>query len=282
MTRIAKAAVWQDRRMSGRDSGDDDYRALYREPLQGFIAARDAVVKALRDAGRAEEASRVKALRKPSVPAWALNQLADRDPEGIQTLLHAGAEIRAAQQAALSSEKHADRLREATAARRTVVDRLSILAADILVEAGHSATSHAADVRATLEATSVDTDAADRLRAGTLDRAIAEAVGFGDMFGLRSVPDVSEPASASSDVDEGSEAVSKAEVSRLRRDRDAATRKAHQAREAANRLVDQIGAMQTRLEELREKHAGAESRALEAELEAKRAEDAFRAVRDSG
>lgn len=268
--------------MSGRDSGGDDYRALYREPLQGFIAARDAVVKALRDAGRGDEASRVKALRKPSVPAWALNQLADRDPEGIQALLDAGAEIRAAQQAALSSEKHADRLREATTGRRTVVERLSVLAADILAEAGHSGTTHTADIRATLEAASVDPEAADRLRTGTLDRAIAEAVGFGEMFGLRSVPDVSEPASDSGGVDERSEAVSKAELGRLRRDRDAAARKAHQAREAANRLVDQVGAMQTRLEELREKHAAAESRALEAELEAKRAEEAFRAVRDSG
>ena len=76
--------------------------------------------------------------------------------------------------------------------------------------------------------------------------------------------------------------VSKGEMGRLRRDRDAAARRALAAREAADRLADQVGATQARLEELREKHAAAEARALEAELEAKRTEDAFGAARDLG
>jgi hypothetical protein len=273
--------MWQDRSVNGPDMSDDDYRSLYRQPLQGFIAARDAAVKELREAGRAQEAARVKALRKPSVPAWALDQLADRDPDGIQALLNAGTEIRAAQQAALTSDKHADRLREATTARRKVIDRLSALAAEILADAGHSGTTHEGDIRATLEAASVDGEAGDRLCAGTLDRAIAEVAGFGEIFGLRSVAHDSEPTPAP-DEDEGrNAAVSKGEIGRARRDRDAAARKADKAREAATRLADQVGAMEARLEELREKHAGAESRALATELESKRAEDAFRALRDS-
>lgn len=267
--------------MSDRESVDDDIRALYREPVQGFIAARNALVKALVDAGRSEEAARVKALRKPAVPAWALDQLADRDPDGIRSLFDAGAEVKAAQQAALSSDRHADRLREATASRRRAVDRLAALAADVLVQAGHGAASHTADIRATLEAASVDPDAAQRLRAGTFDRPITEVAGFGEIFGIRSVPDI--PDLTTDDTDVASERpVSKGEIGRLRRDRDAAERKALQARESANRLADQVGAMEARLEELREKHAVAEARALEAELEAQRSEDAFRAARDAG
>jgi hypothetical protein len=258
----------------------DDHRSLYREPLQTFVTARDAVVKALKEAGKAEEAARVKALRKPSVPAWALDQLADRDPAGVQELLDAGAEIRAAQQAALTSDRHADRLRDATAARRKIVDRLSASAADALTEAGHAATTHIDAIRATLEAASIDPEDGERLRSGTLDRAI-ESVGFGDMFGLHSVGDDEEPAASEPESAEVSASISKGELGRLRRDRDAAGRKAEQARESANRLSDQVEAMQQRVEELREKHAAAESRALEAELDAKRADEAYRDAEDS-
>jgi hypothetical protein len=256
---------------------DDDHRSLYREPLQGFVAARDAVVKDLRAAGRADEAASVKALRKPSVPAWALDQLADRDPKGVGELLDAGAEIRAAQRAALTSDRHADRLRDATAARRKVVDHLAALAADVLTEGGHSPTTHVDAIRATLEAASADPEVGERLLAGTLDRAI-ESVGFGDMFGLHSVPD-DETVGPEPEAAEAS--ISKGELGRLRRDRDAAARKAGQARESANRLSEQVEAMHQRLEELREKHAAAESRALELELEAKRADDAHRDAADS-
>jgi hypothetical protein len=262
--------------MSDRESVDDDIRALYREPVQGFIAARNSLVKALVEAGRSEEAARVKALRKPAVPAWALDQLADRDPDGIRSLFDAGAEVKAAQQAALSSDRHADRLREATASRRRAVDRLSAIAADVLVQAGHGAASHTADIRATLEAASVDPDAAQRLRAGTFDRPITEVAGFGEIFGLRSVPDDEGSDSGSVEVETTEQPVSKADKRVLRRDRDAAARKALQARESADRLAGQVGTTQSRLEELLERHAVAEARALEAELEAKRAEDVFR------
>ena len=49
--------------------------ALYSEPLETFIAARNALAKALVQAADREGAAVVKALRKPSVAAWALNQL---------------------------------------------------------------------------------------------------------------------------------------------------------------------------------------------------------------
>ena len=49
---------------------------LYGLPLDRFVAERGALAKALRADGRRDEASRVAALRKPSVAAWAVNQLA--------------------------------------------------------------------------------------------------------------------------------------------------------------------------------------------------------------
>src|SRR5437879_13872993 len=68
--------------------------ALYGEPLDTFIAARNALAKALVQAADREGAAVVKALRKPSVAAWALNQLSHTRPAEVERLLAAGAEPR--------------------------------------------------------------------------------------------------------------------------------------------------------------------------------------------
>ncbi len=262
----------------GESDFDRDLRRLYQEPLDGFIVARDAMVKELRTAGRDAEASVVKALRKPSVPAWALNQLASRNSQEIRTLLDAGVELRAAQQAALSSDRNADRLREATAGRRQVVTKLTALTADILLAAGRSPNTHLGDIRSTLETASVDPEAAERLCTGTLDRTIREPVGFGDVFGLRSVTG---GASSSGAGDSGAgekknTSISKAELARLRRERDVAASRRSKAREVTDRLANHIAESESRLKDQRAKLSAAEAAALEAESEAQRAEKAVR------
>jgi len=57
---------------------DAEVEGLYGLPLEEFIKARDALARRrAREAGK-EAGAAVKALRKPSVAAWALNQLARR------------------------------------------------------------------------------------------------------------------------------------------------------------------------------------------------------------
>ena len=51
----------------------DTAAALFRDTPERFIAARDALVARLREEGRTTEAAIVKALRKPTVVAWALD-----------------------------------------------------------------------------------------------------------------------------------------------------------------------------------------------------------------
>jgi hypothetical protein len=238
---------------------DDRVRDLYRGAPEDFIAARDALAKELRAADRAEEAAAVKALRKPTVVAWALDQLADRDPEGVRALLDSGAEVRAAQQAALSPGGGAERLRSATAARRQAVTTLVREAADALRESGRSPDPHQDDLAATLEAASVDTDAGDRLRNGTLDSAIREPAGFGDLAGLRVIPGEGKTA------DDERASHGAAESKRLRRDADNAAREARKARTTADRLAQELASMRGRVDELAGRHAAAEAEALEAE-----------------
>ena len=53
---------------------DDAIDRLYGLPLEAFVGERDALAKELRAAGRRDEAAAVKALTKPTVAAWAVNQ----------------------------------------------------------------------------------------------------------------------------------------------------------------------------------------------------------------
>ncbi|HEX8105745.1 MAG TPA: hypothetical protein VF533_24225, partial [Solirubrobacteraceae bacterium] len=54
---------------------DAEVDALFALPLEEFVPARDALAKALRAEKRREDAKAVAALRRPSLGAWAVNQV---------------------------------------------------------------------------------------------------------------------------------------------------------------------------------------------------------------
>lgn len=266
-----------------------DAIALFREAPENFIAARDRLAAGLRDQGRTDEAKAVKALRKPTVVAWALNQLAARDPDGVQALLDAGAEVRAAQQAAMSSSRGAaDRLQAAGAARKGVIADLSAVAVAALTAGGRGAESHADEIRRALETSSVDPDAGAALAAGMFDRPPAATPGFGGVFGLTSLeggavadddgaPSIGKnkpPARTKAGATDTTEL--RAEVAGLRRDRDALARLAKRSRQAADGFAHELEGMRKRLEVVERKHADAASAAGEAETKLARAEKALR------
>jgi hypothetical protein len=250
--------------------------ALFHERPEDFVVARDELVGRLRSEGRDEEAGAVKSLRRPTAVVWALNQVSVTDPPGVQDLLSAGAELRAAQQASLSSSgSGADRLRSATAARRTAVARLAGVAGALLEEAGRGVQPD--EVASALEAASVDEETGERLAAGTLEAMPQPVSGFGDVFGLTAVPGGRRekdepPRSAAASSSDGDRDEAEAEVARLRRDRDAATRRAKKARETADRLASRVEGMRERLTAAEAVHAEADTNAGGAELDAARAE----------
>src|ERR671924_1644677 len=105
------------RRTSVADELDQQIDSLFGMPPDRFIPERDALAKRLRATGDREAADRVKGLRKPTVPAWALNQLARQDPRGVSDVVELGARLRDAQRRAISGGD-AGPLREASEARR--------------------------------------------------------------------------------------------------------------------------------------------------------------------
>jgi hypothetical protein len=260
----------------------DEATALFREAPERFVSARDALAKRLRDESRPEDAATVKALRKPTVVTWTLNQLASRDTEGVRALLDAGADVRAVQQAALSSSKGAgERLRKASAARRSAVTRLINVAREVLADAGKVSVSdtHVNAIRRALETSSTDPDAGQRLLEGIFESPPKDAPGFGDVAGLVVVPTPiperqKAPASSGRAKPSARAGTQRAEGTRLRRDREAALRVARKAREAADRYGVELEGMRRRLTVVEEKHRAAEADASAKELEAKRAEHA--------
>ena len=91
-----------------------------------FTAARNALVREVKDAADPELASRVQALRKPSPAAWAVNLLARDRAAELEQLADLGATMREAQE-----ELDRDQLAELTRQRRAVVRALTAVAAQI-------------------------------------------------------------------------------------------------------------------------------------------------------
>ena len=137
---------------------------LYALPLEEFTAARDGFVKALREQGDEELAGAVKAMRKPSLPAWAVNQLARGEGEDVRRLFQLRDDIAAADDAA--------GLRSLTSERRRIMAGLLARAEELLAAAGHSATATTTDAIAkTLQAGGSD-DERRRIEEGTLERPL--------------------------------------------------------------------------------------------------------------
>jgi len=141
----------------------DEADELYGLPDDEFTSARDALAKRLRGEKRRDEADEVKALRRPSVAAAAINR-AVRE-HGADDLLAAGEALRDAHEALLAGKGDATGVREATTREREAVRDFARLA---LGDGATAATEE--KVRATLHAASVDDEVRELLVAGRLER----------------------------------------------------------------------------------------------------------------
>ncbi len=160
--------------------------SLFAAPLDEFVAERDALAKQVRADGDREAAERVKALRKPSAAVWAVNQLARRQQKDYRALLKSGDKLRAAQEKVLGGESP-EKLQEAAAAERELVDRLTEKGRAVLEVAGHSPTeTMIRRVSGTLHAAATRPDLRDAAENGRLEHE-EETAGFGFDL-LSSVP----------------------------------------------------------------------------------------------
>ena len=121
--------------MPKRDTVEVAAEELYALPPGEFTRARDERMKLLRADGEREAATAVKALRKPTVAAWALNQLSRSRRKELEALLSAGEGLRAAQEELLAGGDRAG-FQEAAARERDLVAKLAAEATALASEAG--------------------------------------------------------------------------------------------------------------------------------------------------
>ena len=156
---------------------------LYTLPLDEFTSARNDLAQRLKRAGQKEAAADVQGLRKPTLPVWAINQIARAHAKDVAALLEASDELRAAQERALGGGE-GDQLRAATSAERQALHRLTDYAQDLLGRDAPAATLER--VASTLRAAALEPEARELLANGQLSEEL-ESAGFGAFEGM-SVP----------------------------------------------------------------------------------------------
>lgn len=210
---------------------------LYAEALEDFVARRDAIVRELRAEGKREEATAVKALRKPSRMAWALDAAFHADPDHIER-------VAAAINQVVEAQDGRGDMRDATRALRDAVQAAARVAADAAAGAGHAVDR--SSIAPALLAVVGDATAFGQLRQGQL----ADIPTGGALDVLTNPPpllDVSPsalpaagpaPDAAPPPVDLAARRRARAAVA----DAEAATKEAHDAQAAAERAVDEAKA----------------------------------------
>jgi hypothetical protein len=245
--------------------------ALYELAPEDFTAARDRLAKDLKIRGDPEGAVRVKGLRRPTLAAWAVNQVVRADPDGADALLKAGDELRKAQRRALSGVSGGG-LRQAAEHRRKVLRGLLKVGEEILREAGRASAGTLEAIQATFEAASTDEDAGRLVKEGRLAKELPPPAGFGTVEGLALVPPPAETARAQD----------RAETARSKRAPD--ERKRQAARLADLRTERDAARKQAQSSEREAKTArkdaqSASSSAVKAQEEAERARQAAEEAR---
>lgn len=274
-------------RIYGADPGD-------------FIAERDAAAK---EAADKDLGKRIKALRKPSVSAWAINLLVRREAGQIEQVLALGEQLRTAAEA-LDGEE----LRALTRQRRQLTHALADTARRLARDHGQRLTPPVVDeVEGMLNAALLDPVAADVVRSGLVLRGftstgvsevdVAAVCAVPDAVGHRATPveppeehpapqlhvvpdDTVRLEAAREKVEEATAQLADAE-----RERDAAVEEVQRLQARRLQLREEIDELQRRLAELEDEVDGvdegledAEGEQSDAQAEVTRAEQALAAA----
>jgi hypothetical protein len=266
---------------------------LYGLPLAEFTPSRDARAKALKGED-ADLSKQVKALRKPSLAAWVVDQLVRRETEQVDQVIAVGAALRAAQ-----ADLDGEELRALTRQRRQLTAAVTTRARALAAGLGQKVTPAVSDqVEATLTAAMVDEGCARAVRSGLLVAALsttgvdavdpAPALALPEALGFAATARSSEPAARPDlrvvpDPEADRKALAAAE--QLLADADEEHTRADEALAAAVAEVEELEArsmqVQAEIEELRRRLAELETRSEEVDDELGDAEDVRAEAQDA-
>src|SRR5262249_3687328 len=142
------------------------------------------LAKRMRAAGDRDGSARVKGLRKPTVAAWAVNQVARTQRAALRELDESGAGLREAHAALLSGKGGGKQLRAASGRERDAVEALVTAARGLLSSAGRDLSETVLqEVRESLHAAASDDETRAEVLAGRLERE-RRVAGLGGELGL--------------------------------------------------------------------------------------------------
>lgn len=156
-----------------------DVDELYGLAPERFVPERNALARELRRAGQRDEAAGVAALRKPSVAARAVNQLAREHKPQLRRLFEAGDALSQVQSQVLAGQADGRTLGEAAERERAAVSALVQEARELLVAEGQDPSATVLErVGETLHAAALDDAARAPVQQGRLERELRH-VGLG-------------------------------------------------------------------------------------------------------
>ncbi len=162
--------------MVDEDSELDD---LYEAPLDQFVKVRNEIAGRLKKDGDEAAAARVAALKKPSVSAWAVNQLARTGSLDLQRLIKAGEALEQAQRRAMSGEDSTG-FEEARRDETAAISLLRTAAKQVVPSAAPAVLDR---IVSTLRAGVATPEGRGLLKQGRLAEDL-EPTGFGSFAGL--------------------------------------------------------------------------------------------------
>ncbi|MDI3406850.1 hypothetical protein [Streptomyces cavernicola] len=168
----------KERRGGGAGSGARDAEEvldeLYVTPPPEFVARRDELAAEAKADGRAEDARRIRAARRPTRAAWAANLLLRSAPADCERFLELGQALREAYRSLDAAE-----IKQLSGRRGSVVSAMARQAVALALEAGHRLSDDAQQgVVSTLRAVLADQEAADQWAAGRLEGALTPPSDF--------------------------------------------------------------------------------------------------------
>ena len=141
---------------------------LYGLPLDEFTTEREQLVKRLKADGERDQAASASKLRKPTVAAWAVNQLVRTQSKEIKALFRAGDAAAKAQ-----TKGQADALRKAGGEMREQLVTLIGRAEGLLDSGGHPPSATVLErVSETLRAAAIDSESREQVQDGCLTREL--------------------------------------------------------------------------------------------------------------
>jgi hypothetical protein len=153
---------------------------LYAATPPEFVLVRSRLERELREADEPSAATEIRSRRRPNLAAWACNQLARRDPDGMAELIALTHRLAEAQQAVVNGRPPAA-WRDVSRERRELLEHLAATAIAELAPWAPKPATYRDPVAATLDAASLDPDIVPDLEAGRLTRALSSPAGLGPL-----------------------------------------------------------------------------------------------------